>query len=320
MARQIDGIRRMLLIINKIYATNGLYGNSCVSVHDLLSYINDHVDAPISERTLQRDINDIEMLFHIEISFDRSTNSYRINERFSSREDRLSEMLFNFELLNAVDESPNMRSYILPEHHRAVFSKYMPQLIYAVRNQHTISFQYVLYRHGGELITKENILPHYIKESNQLWYVLAYDANGYQLKAYGIDRIRNLMVHDTLFERNVDIDVNGMYRDCYGIWNDESLPVEEVILQYDNRDGYFLKAMPLHHTQRALVDDGKVFQISVHVKITNDFVMALLSRSRSLEVIAPMHLRKRIMDVYRDALVRNSVPNDILNKNIESNK
>ena len=122
------------------------------------------------------------------------------------------------------------------------------------------------------------------------------------------DRIRNLVVHDTLFERNVDIDVNGMYRDCYGIWNDESLPVEEVILQYDNRDGYFLKAMPLHHTQRVLVDDGKVFQISVHVKITNDFVMALLSRSRSLEVIAPMHLRKRIMDVYRDALVRNSVP------------
>ena len=26
MARQIDGIRRMLLIINKIYATNGQYG------------------------------------------------------------------------------------------------------------------------------------------------------------------------------------------------------------------------------------------------------------------------------------------------------
>ena len=43
MARQIDGIRRMLLIINKIYATNGQYGDSCVSVHELLSYINDHV-------------------------------------------------------------------------------------------------------------------------------------------------------------------------------------------------------------------------------------------------------------------------------------
>lgn len=39
MARQIDGIRRMLLIINNIYATNGQYGDSCVSVHELLSYL-----------------------------------------------------------------------------------------------------------------------------------------------------------------------------------------------------------------------------------------------------------------------------------------
>ena len=69
------------------------------------------------------------------------------------------------------------------------------------------------------------------------------------------------------------------------------------------------------------MDDGKVFKISVHVKITNDFVMALLSRSRSLEVIAPMHLRKRMMDVYREALVRNSVPNDMFNNNnVESKK
>lgn len=305
MARQIDGIRRMLLIINKIYATNGLYGNSCVSVHELLNYINDHVEAPISERTLQRDINDIEVLFHIEISFDRTTNSYRINERFANKEDRLSEMLLNFELLNAVDESPNIRSYVLPEHHRVIYSKYMPQLIHAVKCQHTISFEYVLYRHGGEVIAKENVLPHYIKESNQLWYVLAYDSNGYQLKAYGIDRIRNLVVHDMLFERNTDIDVNDMYRDCYGIWDDDRLPVEEVILQYDDRDGYFLKAMPLHHTQKVLVDDGKVFRISLHLKITNDFVMALLSRSRSLEVIAPLHLRERIHDVYLQALERN---------------
>ena len=82
-----------------------------------------------------------------------------------------------------------------------------------------------------------------------------------------------------------------------------------------------INVLPLHHTQRVLVDDGKVFKISVHVKITNDFVMALLSRSRSLEVIAPMHLRKRMMDVYREALVRNSVPNDMFNNNnVESNK
>lgn len=52
MARQIDGIRRMLLIINKIYATNGQYGDSCVSVHELLSYINDPMWMLLSQKEL----------------------------------------------------------------------------------------------------------------------------------------------------------------------------------------------------------------------------------------------------------------------------
>ena len=47
-----------------------------------------------------------------------------------------------------------------------------------------------------------------------------------------------------ILERDGMLIPHRIYRDCYGIWNDESLPVEEVILQYDNRDGYFLKAMP----------------------------------------------------------------------------
>lgn len=307
MARQLDSIKRMMLIINKIYASSqpdlGIY----ISSQELLNYLNNRIDTPITERTLQRDIRDIEILFHIEIAYDRKVNGYVINETYTNKEDRLSEMLINFELMNSLDDNTNMRSYILPEHHRAVRSKYMPQLIYAVRYQHPISFTYTLYRRGGELIKKTNILPHYIKESNQLWYVLAYDTNGTQLKSYGVERIQDLLVHEEHFERLLDVDVKNMFNDCYGIWNDEEKPVEEIILQYDDRDGYFLKAMPLHHSQKILIDDGRIFKISLRLKITNDFVMALLARSRSLEVIAPLHLRERINKIYQTAIERNKL-------------
>nr|WP_239416251.1 WYL domain-containing protein [Bacteroides sp. An322] len=37
----------------------------------------------------------------------------------------------------------------------------------------------------------------------------------------------------------------------------------------------------------------------------NDFVMELLSRSRSLEVISPLHLRERVRSIYEEALKRN---------------
>jgi predicted DNA-binding transcriptional regulator YafY len=45
----------------------------------------------------------------------------------------------------------------------------------------------------------------------------------------------------------------------------------------------------------------------LRLRITNDFVMELLSRSRSLTVIRPQSLRERIRKVYEEALKRNSI-------------
>lgn len=42
-----------------------------------------------------------------------------------------------------------------------------------------------------------------------------------------------------------------------------------------------------------------------NVMFSNDFVMELLSRSRSLEVISPLHLRERVRSIYEEALKRN---------------
>ena len=44
---------------------------------------------------------------------------------------------------------------------------------------------------------------------------------------------------------------------------------------------------------------------NLRLRITNDFVMELLSRSRSLTVIRPLHLRERVRKVYEEALKRN---------------
>ena len=83
-------------------------------------------------------------------------------------------------------------------------------------------------------------------------------------------------------------------------------PVEEVILHYDSLDGAFVKTFPLHETQQILSDDPRTgLTVRLDLKITNDFVMELLSRSRSLEVLAPMHLRERVKKVFDAASERN---------------
>ena len=196
------------------------------------------------------------------------------------------------------------KTFVLAEHHRPLYSEWLMPLVKAIHDLHPVEFDYVDYRNGCSE-KHFSVLPHYLKESNQRWYLLAYD--GAVMKMFGVDRIRCLgVLEDETFERNTDISVDDLFRDCYGLWNDPNIPVEDIELRYDALDGRFIKSAPIHHSQRILADTPDGLHISLRLRITNDFVMELLSRSRSLEVIKPQHLRERIRHVYEEALKRNS--------------
>ena len=76
-------------------------------------------------------------------------------------------------------------------------------------------------------------------------------------------------------------------------------------IKYDALDGAFVKTLPLHSSQEILSDTSDGLTVRLRLRITNDFVMALLSRSRSVEVVSPLHLRQRLHDVWAEALRRN---------------
>ena len=52
---------------------------------------------------------------------------------------------------------------------------------------------------------------------------MAYE--GDVLKTFGVDRIRDLRIcASETFKRNMDINVDELFRDCYGIWNQPDIP------------------------------------------------------------------------------------------------
>jgi len=76
-----------------------------------------------------------------------------------------------------------------------------------------------------------------------------------------------------------------------------------VTLRMEERDG---TAVNIRTLQRDIImDTEEEFRIRLRLRITNDFVMELLSRSRSLTVIKPLHLRERVRMIYEEALKRN---------------
>lgn len=252
-------------------------------------------------RTLQRDIRDIDEMFGVKIR-NRRGFGYYIEERFEEAID-YEELLMNFDLLTSVSSDSDAVNFILPEHHRPKGSDCLPALIRAIKDCLTVRFDYTFYRKGNTVVRK-TVQPYFLKESLGLWYLLAVDSDG-RLKVFGIDRIGRLELTDETFKKDGNIDPNALFTDSYGIWDDPKLPVEEIELAYSPLDGSFLKAMPLHRSQTVLADNDEEFRIRLRLRITNDFVMALLSRSASLTVIRPVHLRERIRKIYEEAMERN---------------
>lgn len=303
MGKKLEGIQRMLVIINKLKERQRY-----VPREELEEYVRLRMEerdaTPVDIRTIQRDFKDIEDLFGICIRFDKKWSGYYINEEDSLINEQYERLLLNFDLLNALDKTSNLHTYVLAEHHRPSDTECLPALIKAIKFSHPVAFDYIYVREEGRM-RKKKVLPHYLKEDQQRWYLLAYDNN--VLKTFNVDCIRNLRIYyEETFKRDMDIDANDLFKDSYGIWNQPDIPVENIELSYSALDGRFLKSVPLHHSQKIIADNETEFRITLRLRITNDFVMALLARSSSLTVIKPLHLRERIRKVYEEALQRNT--------------
>lgn len=302
---KIEQIRRALLIINKLATFKGSY----VPTEQLLDYVSNELSVRYGEgigcslRTLQRDFLLIEELFGIEIKHDK-IRGYYIAE-FGQSSEGYEELLLNFEILSAIGPDSAIQNYVLPEHHKYPSPFDFSKFFTALRECHPVEFDYTLFRHGNKVVTKK-IKPHFLKNSQHRWYLIGYDMDE-KLKCFGIDRISGLSVsYNEKFKRDDSLDIPALFRESYGIWNNLNDPVEEIVIKYDSVDGAFIKSLPLHHTQEIIEETEDSITFRMNLRITNDFVMALLSRARSVEVLAPLSLRARIRDTYKEAFLRNS--------------
>ena len=127
-----------------------------------------------------------------------------------------------------------------------------------------------------------------------------------KLRVYALERMTYVKLYKGLkFKPKNTKDILKLFDDSFGVWVDETIDVEDVVIRYDKLDGEFVNSMPLHPSQHIIDSTENSVTIGLRLRITNDFVMALLSRSRSLEVIAPLSLRQRVERVFREALERN---------------
>ena len=145
--------------------------------------------------------------------------------------------------------------------------------------------------------------PYFLKQSQNRWYLVAMD--GGVLKCFELGRFSSFRMLEEEFIRDEGVRSEELFRDCFGIWDDPRMPVEDIRLRFSALDGRFIKTLPLHSSQRIVEETDEYVEVSLRLKITNDFVMALLSRSASLQVLSPHSLKSRLTTTWAEALERN---------------
>ena len=303
-------IRRYLLIIRIIRNNRYISLQELIrKVDDGLAYYDDTGDVGVSRRTILRDLQEIRSGMNISIEYSRTEKGYYIPEDEDQFSD-IERILEQYDLLTSLRAREELSAFVFPEKRKPRGTGNLSPLIHAIRRNLIVEFTYVKF--NNSVSSFRSVMPYALKEGRGRWYLLAVEIgenvrHAGEIKSWGLDRIRDLIVTEKRFTRNPAIDPEKEFKEVIGAYSKEELPVEEVILSFSPKAGRYNEAFPLHSSQETLVDNDEEFRIRLRIKITYDFKQELLAQSDVLTVIAPEHLRQELCEVYRKALERNGI-------------
>lgn len=297
-------LKRLSLIIQKVKYNEG------ISSKELGDYLNeqlkmyDYLDVGTSKKTIERDTAIISRLFGIDIKHSKKRGWYIENDSWINVD--YERLLEHFDLLEILTLDSKLRKYVFPEKKKRKGSEYISWIIEAIKESVRIEFKY---RKFDNTITKERrtVEPYALKEFKGRWYLLAMEIDGRpeekgEIKTWGLDRIQELSISEKKFKRNIQLNLEDEFKDVFGIHSDKEKPIEEVILSFTPTSGRYNESLPLHKSQVTLVDNDKEFKIKLNVKLTNDFIMELLSQSENMTVISPQHLKEVLINIHQSAI------------------
>ncbi len=283
-------IRRFTLEIEKI--NRGQFP----SFKKIKEYLNDH-GFKLSDRTLERDFEQIRDEFGIEITFSREKAGYYIDEENSINTAsffRFLEIVNTAGLLtDSLIESKDTLKYIsFNDGGRLKGIENLKPLLDAIKNHRKISFQHINFYTGKS--RNYTFKPYLLKEYQNRWYVVGVLGNMNEPKAFGIDRIENLVVLTETFIPDKNVNPIERFENIIGVVYSENQP-EEVILSFTPVQGKYIKTLPMHKSQQILIDDESEFRISLKIIPNYEFTQQILMHGDTVKVIEPAWLVEEIM-------------------------
>ena len=256
----------------------------------------------MARTTFYRHKNAIEDIFGIYIDCDKKNgNKYFIgNEQVLGEDSIQNWMLSTLSVSSLLTESMSLNERILLDNVPSGGEK-LNMVIKAMKESKKISITYR--RYGGHATRTFDIEPYCVKLFCQRWYMLGRFADR-GLATFSLDRMLEVKMSNEKFKFDEDFDAANYFSDCFGVMSDENAMPERVLIRAYRYEPYYLRDLPLHHSQREVQSTEEYCDFELKLKLTSDFKAKLLSRGEWIEILEPKALADEIIEWHQKAIDR----------------
>lgn len=170
----------------------------------------------------------------------------------------------------------------------------LPDIIDAATSHQAVRITYRNYKNCDEEYTVV-VHPWYIKQYNNRWFLMAYDAEADRISNYALDRIQNFNVEeDVAYIPNKEVDFEHYFDDVFGV----TIPPPDVekirvLLQFSKKQYPYIVSKPLHHSQEIVDAENRI--LAVEVRPTYEFTQLILSFGFDVKVLEPEPFKQEIL-------------------------
>ncbi|GAB1359008.1 WYL domain-containing protein [Porphyromonadaceae bacterium] len=280
-----------------IWLANTVYNSGAITYEEICAKWRhsgaNTTGCEMTRRTFHNHRSAILELFDIDIECDKHNGwRYYVANHHSVGNDSLRRwMLSTLAVNNLVRESKDLREKILLEEIPSGLN-YLTQIIEVLRERNVIEVTHVsFWRDAQYTITLE---PYCIKVFRQRWYVLGLNRELDSVRVYALDRFVNFQILPEQFEIPEEFNGEQFFNEYFGVYVDNDIPLEKVILEADKIQANYLRSLPLHYSQQEIetCKNHSIFEYTI--RPTVDFINELVKMAATSKVLSPKWMADEI--------------------------
>ena len=282
-------VKRYVWLLNTLIQRKSL---TFTEICDLWNKSSLNDGKALALRTFHQHREAIAELFGVEIVCDTATYKYSIASPEELKNNSAQQWLFNsFAISNTIEAGRNMKDRILFEEIPGG-AEYAQVVVDAMQQNRVLFVDYKPFK--GESF-ELYLQPYAMRVYNQRWYVVGRFKESGAIRNIALDRILRMEITDEVFALPEDFDASDYYAHTVGIFVNEELKPQRVVLRTFGVSTEYMRSLPLHHSQHEIVTNGnESSDFEYFLNLTPELTGKLLSKGDWIEVLEPKQLREEM--------------------------